>query len=227
MKLIKSTNQNIVFSLLLLFVLNPIVMADNTIKKYSLKLSMIAMKPLFENDQWFVTDNGYHLHPRTEDFTPGLYFGVERTITKQLGMEIGLLIGFPPATLGVIDQFSSTGREYLGTKRYSFFALLLSPNLYLIRGDISVSISPIIGYAVSTGKTLTPSFGPTITWLKNSEFTYGAKIGMKIRTRIPNLYVCAEVFKISLNARLESAQTEHNLIKEIGPLGITIGISNN
>ena len=209
-----------------LIITNSVIFSFPKNNLWTTKLSVAVMKPLFENDQWFVTEDGYHIHPRTEDFTPGLFLGLERTITDRLGLEISALYGLPPATLGVIDQFSSIGREYLGTERYNFLTLMLSPNLYLINENIlNIYLSPIIGYAISGEKVLTPSFGPPIMWIKNSKPIYGAKAGIKIKTIIPNLSISSEVFMLSMTAELESIQTAHVLEKKIGPIGLLLGIS--
>ena len=193
--------------------------------KWCIKVSGSAIKPFFENDQWFVTDNGYHFHPRTEDFTPGFYFGAERNITRNSKLEIGVLVAFPPATLGVIDQYSSTGREYLGTERYSLLTILVSPNIYLINTDKFQSyMSPMIGYSVASEKVITPTFGFPIIWTKNSQFMYGGKAGIIFDTKLPKLYINSEIFLLSINAELESSQTDHKLEKKLGPLGILFGL---
>ena len=209
-----------------LIISNASLIASPKNNLWNTKVSIATMKPFFENDQWFVTEDGFHLHPRTEDFTPGIYIGFERILTRRIGIEIGALCGFPPATLGVIDQFSPTGREYLGTERYKFLTFLLSPNLYLVNDSIiNLYISPIIGYVLSGEKVMTPSFGPSVTWTKNNEPIYGAKVGVVVNTIIPRISVNAEIFTLSMNVKLESIETVQELDKYLGPLGLLIGIS--
>ena len=190
------------------------------------KVSIATMKPFFENDQWFVTEEGFHLHPRTEDYTPGMYFGLERRLTKRVGLEVGALIGLPPATLGVIDQFSQTGREYLDTERYNFLTITISPNLYLINDSIvNLYVGPIFGYAFASELVMTPSFGPSVTWVKNDEPIYGGKVGIAINPILPNISVYAEMFSLSMDVKLESVEYGQELEKYLGPLGLLLGIS--
>jgi len=184
------------------------------------------MKPFFENDQWFVTKDGFHLHPQTEDYTPGLYLGLERKLTKRVGIEVGALFGLPPTTLGVVDQFSPTGREYLNTERYNFLTLTISPNLYLINDSIvNLYADPILGYAFASELVMIPSFGPSVTWVKNDEPIYGGRIGIIFNTILPNLSVNAEMFTLSMGVKLESVESRQELEKYLGPLGLLLEIS--
>ena len=129
------------------------------------------------------TEDGYHFHPRTEDFTPGLYLGFERYIITHLSIELGVLAAFPPATLGVMDQYSSSGREFLGTEKYIFTALTINPQILLFMSKkIQLYGGPIIGVAISSEKELDPSFGESIKWTQHSELIYGGKIGIEIGT---------------------------------------------
>jgi len=220
-----NTMKKIFIFIWFLIIANSVIFSFPKNNLWTTKFSVAVMKPLFENDQWFVTEDGYHIHPRTEDFTPGLYLGLERIITSRLGIEIGALFGFPPATLGVIDQFSPTGREYLGTERYNFITIMVSPNLYLIDENIiNIYFSPLVGYSISSEKVITPSFGPPITWVKNGDMTYGLKTGIKINTIIPNLTINSEIFMLNIGAKLESDQTGHERIKNIGPIGLMVGV---
>ena len=78
---------------------------------------------------------------------------------------------------------------------------------------------------LSGEKVLTPSFGPSVTWTKNNEPIYGAKVGVVINTIIPKISLNAEIFTLSMNAKLESIETEQELEKYLGPLGLLFGIS--
>jgi len=93
------------------------IFAQSNEKQWKLNINFAAMKPFFKNDQWFVTSEAYHLHPRSEDFIPGLRLGIERSLVERISIEFSFLYGLPPATLGVIDQFSASGREFLDTLR--------------------------------------------------------------------------------------------------------------
>ena len=73
----------------------------------------------------------------------------------------------------------------------------------------------MIEYSVSNEKVLTPAFGFPIIWTKNSQFMCGGKVGMIFDTKLPKLYI---------NAELESVQTGHHLEKRLGPLGIQLGL---
>jgi len=196
--------------------------------KWKFNINCATMKPFFKNDQWFVTSEGYHMHPRTEDYTPGLSLGIERSIFKRVGLELNILYGLPPATLGVVDEFSASGRESLDTERFHFLTITLSPKLYLVQREFgNIYISPSFGYGMLSEITITPSFGPQVTWKKSSKPVFGIRNGFNIRLKNPNVYFNTEVLLLSMKINLEENQTGNTLIKKLGPFGLLLGISYN
>jgi hypothetical protein len=131
---------------------------------WNLNVAYANLAPLMFNDQWFVTTEGYHLNPRTEEYTPRLCLSIERHLTHSISLELSILYGLPPAHLGVIDQFSASDRTFEGTERFHFIALSLSSNIYLLRGHFGgFYLSPTAGYGLLTEKTVIPTFGPAVT----------------------------------------------------------------
>jgi len=194
--------------------------------KWQFNGSIATMKPFLKNDQWFITSEGYHIHPRTEDYTPGFSLGIERKVFKNISFELNFLYGMPPATLGVIDEFSSTGREFLDTKRFHFFVITVSPKLYMVQGQFgNIYISPLAGFGLLSNKSITPTFGPKVTWTKTSELVYGGRIGFQIRLKKTKFYFNAEVLFLSMKIKLRETISGRTLNKKFGPLGLLLGIS--
>jgi len=196
--------------------------------KWKLNISYATMKPFFENDQWLVTAEGYHLHPRTEDYTPGLSVGVERSVFKRITVELNLLYGLPPATLGVIDEYSASGREFLETQRFHFVALMVSPKFNIIKGHFGdLYCSPTIGYSFFSEKTMTPSFGPQVTWAKSDDPFYGVRAGFSKRLKHPLWCFNMEVLLLTAKMKIEENQTGQTLNTTFGPFGLLMGISHD
>lgn len=226
MEIRTSLNRLIVLILMNLIAKASLSFAQTDDMKWKLSITYASLKPFVYNDQWFVTAEGYHIHPRTEEYTPGFSLGVERSIFKRVGLELGILYGLPPATLGVIDQFSASDREFLGTERYHFLTVIIKPNIYLLQGHFGdIYASPTLGYGILSEKTITPSFGPSVTWTKSVELIYGFSGGFNILLKNPNIYFSTEFLLLSMKTKLEEPQTGRELKKKFGPFGILLGIA--
>ena len=192
--------------------------------RWILKTHYASLGPRFSNDQWFVTGEGYHLHPRTENYTPGLSLGIERKISGSISVGCMFIYGRPTANLGIIDQYSSL--EPLYKKGFNFLAALVSPNVALIRGDRSTfSLSPLFGWGSMSEVTITPSFGPDVTWSRRGEFVYGGKAGFTLRLKDQRFLFSTELIFLSMNVRLTEDQTGRELIRSFGPSGILLGFA--
>lgn len=223
MKKTKAKMLKLIIVILLFFAMSSID-AQNENNQWYLKINYASLDPMIKNDQWFVTDEGYHIHPRTEDYTPGLSLSVERTILKKSSFELMLLYGRPTATLGIVDQNSTLEPVY--KKGYHFFAILLSPNINLFQGEKSrFYVSPVCGWGMTSEVSIAPTFGPTVTWTKSSEFIYGAKIGFKHKMKNKRFLFNAELAYLSMKASLTENQTNRELNKTFGPFGILIGFA--
>lgn len=209
--------------IILLFSMSSIY-GQNKINNWHLKINYASLKPFIENDLWFVTNEAYHIHPRTEDYTPGLSLSAEYEVLNRLSIELMVLYGHPKAVLGIIDQNSA--REPVFEKRYNFFSLLISPNISILKGTRGkLYISPICGWGMTSEVSITPTFGPEVTWNKTGEFIYGGKTGFWLNLKNELLAFNAEFIYLSLSAVITENDTNQELNKAFGPLGILFGLS--
>lgn len=221
-------NRNFRISLALTILLTTAasIPAQTKVNRWNLAVDLANLKPFVCNDRWFITPEGYHIHPASEHYTPGLRLGIERRITGGTGLELNLLYGLAPAYLGVIDEFSAIDLEFHDTQRYHFFAILLSTNFYVLRGDFgSIYVSPTAGYGLLSEKTVTPTFGPPVTWIYNCEWIYGIRTGIKFRLKNPNLSFNLELFMLSMKSKLVEVQSGRVLRKTFGPFGLLLGFT--
>ncbi|MBN2399144.1 MAG: hypothetical protein JXI33_02255 [Candidatus Aminicenantes bacterium] len=214
---------NVTMATILLLAISP-AYAQKEFSKWHLKINYASLKPTMYNDLWFVTSQGYHIHPRTESYTPGFSVSIEYEILKNNNLELMCLVGRPTAVLGIVDQFS--WREPVFSKGYNFFAILLSPNVAIIGGHrCRLYISPVCGWGMTAAVSITPTFGPEVTWNRGSEFIYGLKSGFRWRMKNKRFFMNLELIGLSMNAELTENQTNRELNKKLGPLGILLGFS--
>ncbi|MFC2086147.1 hypothetical protein ACFLQ9_00345 [Bacteroidota bacterium] len=197
---------------------------QNRSDNWHLKINYASLKPFIENDLWYVTNEDYHIHPRTEDYTPGLSFSAEYEVLNRFSTELMVLYGRPKAVLGIVDQNSS--REPLFEKGYNFLTVLLCPNVTLIGSDRSkFYLSPVCGWGFTSEVSIIPAFGPEVTWNKMNKIIYGAKTGFNIKIKNERLFFNTELFYLSLKAKITENQTNQELDKTFGPFGILLGFN--
>lgn len=217
--------KNLALFFIIIFIMSP-VFAQNGKSKWTININYASMKPFFQNDQWFVTSEGYHMHPRTEDYTPGLSLGIERKIAERISFELGILYGMPPATLGVIDEFSANDQDFEETQRYHFLSIFVTPNIYIVKGRVgTLYLGPTVGYGMLSEKKITPPFGPQVTWTSGNELIFGGRAGVKFKLNNPALSLNVECLYFSMKTRIEENQTNRKLDKTFGPFGILLGLS--
>lgn len=210
-------------TIILLFTISSLF-AQNGSNNWHLKVNYASVKPIILNDLWYVTSEGYHIHPRTEGYTPGFSLSIEHTVFKRNSMELMLLYGRPKAVLGIVDQNSSS--EPIFEKGYNFFTILLSPNISLYTGDRGkFYISPVCGWGTTSEVSIQPAIGPEVTWNKTSEFIYGGKTGFWLNLKNEHLAFNIEFICLSLSAKIKENVTNMKLHKTFGPFGLLFGLS--
>ncbi len=191
---------------------------------WKLNINYANMIPLVINEPWYISSEGYHIHPASDRYTPGVKVGLERSVNNRISLEISFLYGYPPAYLGVIDENSQN--ESRITKRYHFIALIFSPKIQFMNRDFgSFYLAPVLGYGMLSEKTITPSFGPTETWKGKSELVGGLRVGFDFQTRNKNVFFNTEILCLSMTTEIEEYQTTRKMKKTFGPFGILLGIS--
>ena len=210
--------------LILLLALTSTLNAQDDNNKWHIKLNYASLAPQIHNDQWYVTDEGYHVHPRTEDYTPGVSISAEYDFLNRISCELMLLYGRPKAVLGIVDQNSTL--EPVFEKNYNFLSIIISPNITLFgRERGKFFISPLIGWGMTDEVTLIPTFGPEVTWNSSSEIIYGGKAGFNINLAKNRIAFNAEVLYLTLSSTLTESYYNQDLNKEFGPFGILLGLS--
>jgi hypothetical protein len=213
--------------LIILIICTPLFGQSQNSKENECRInfSIENMGVLAFNDRWFITTEGYHIHPASEKYTPGLKIGIEKNIIKNVNVEIQVLYCRPTAYLGIIDQFSS--REVHTEEGYNFISVLLSVNLSIVKWEKgNFYISPTLGYGSLSKISLSGSFVPQVDYGGNGRFIYGAKTGINIGLfENRDLSFRSELTYLSMKLKIFEPLSAKELTKLLGPIGISIGIS--
>jgi len=200
------------------------IYAQESPSPWLVSLHLAGMNPQLVMDRWYVTSEGYHVHPACEDFTPGLSFEFAYRLysTIQAGGEV--LYGRAPAFLGMIDDNSS--REFNGQEPLGFLAILISPILTLPMGEeLSLLAGPVLGYGWLREVRVNPDFGPAVVFGGNSEVIYGGKVGMKVGLGESSFSFSGQILALSMTLDLAEEGLNQEMSKRFGPLGLLAGIS--
>lgn len=191
---------------------------------WRLSARMALMNPGVELDRWFVTDEGYHVHPASEDFTPGLELGAVYGISPWLGLEMDLLYGSAPVYLGIVDQSSALEPSARG--RMGFLAVLAGPNLVLPLGNRStLTLGPRAGAAWTRRTSVQATLGPTVDFGGDLQMVYGAAAGLDTRLGSGPVSLGARATVLSMDLQLSESTSGQEASKPFGPVGLLLGIS--
>ena len=142
---------------------------------------MAALKPLAFNDRWYVTAEGYHVHPASEAFTPGLQLEWARSVRDRVEVGAALLVGRAPAYLGMIDGNSL--REFHGNEGMLVTVAYVSPGVRLTPGLRSfVLLAPLVGIGRLGRTDVVPDFGPTVRFGGATSAVFGGRIASCTKT---------------------------------------------
>jgi len=206
------------------FLTQPRLSAQDVGSAPQLRLHFAAMMPFAFNDRWYITEEGYHVHPAVEDFTPGINVELALPIAEYFEATIGFLGGRAPAYLGMIDENSTV--EYHGNVGMAFGVVTLGPNLKLPAGrGWSLSLGPLVGYGWMTEVENEPTFGPSVVYGHGRQAAYGGRAGLNRNPTGSRFSFSLELVVLSMNVNMEDSWLQQRLSKFFGPLGILTGVS--
>jgi hypothetical protein len=189
-----------------------------------LRFHFAAMKPFAFNDRWYITAEGYHVHPAVEHFTPGINVELAWPIARNFEATIGVLAGRAPAYLGMIDENSDV--EYHGKAGIAVGAVTLGPTLKLPAGrGWSVSLGPLVGYGRMTEVENEPTFGPTVAYGHAAQAVFGGRAGMNQTPTGSRFSFSLELVVLSMNVNMRDSWLQQRMSKFFGPVGILTGVS--
>ena len=205
--------------------LSSFLSAQAKIEDWKINIAFENMGTLAFNDRWYITNEGFHIHPASESYTPGLKLGIEKKIYEPINLELQILYARPTAYLGIIDQNSN--REVHAQEGFNFVSVLLSVNINLVNwesGDFY--ISPTAGYGKLSEKSIVGSFGPKYDFGGNSRFIYGVKTGLHFGWfENKNLSFRTELMFLTMKLKIREPISGKELFKLFGPIGLSVGLS--
>ena len=177
-----------------------------------------------ENDRWYVTEEGYHVHPYSDGFAPGFDIGLAYQLSAHLRLGTNLLYGRAPLTLGMIDQNSD--REPETEEPMGFLGILLRPSLNLHGGENwSFVVGPTLGLGWMQEVPVEPPFGPTVTFGGSTDLILGWVAGVDVRLGDSPFHFSGRALGLNLTLPLHEDGLGQEMSKSFGPMGLLAGIS--
>lgn len=177
-----------------------------------------------ENDRWYVTEEGYHVHPFSDGFTPGIRFGLAYQAASNFRAGIDLLYGRAPVTLGMIDQNSSREPETDGSM--GFGGILFTPSLtFPGERNWALVAGPVLGFGWMQEVRVDPPFGPSVTFGGGTQFILGGTVGLDIRLGESPFSFNGRLLRLNMDLPLAEDGMDQEMSKFFGPMGILAGCS--
>jgi len=177
-----------------------------------------------ENDRWYVTEEGYHVHPFSDSFTPGIRFGLAYQAAPNFRAGFDLLYGRAPVTLGMIDQNSSRESETDGSM--GFGGILFTPSLTLPGDrDWALVVGPVLGFGWMKEMRVAPPFGPSVNFGGGTQFILGGTVGLDIRLGESPFSVNGRLLRLNMDLPLTEDGLNQEMSKFFGPMGLLAGCS--
>jgi hypothetical protein len=182
------------------------------------------LSPGVELDRWFVTAEGYHVHPASEDFTPGVEMALAYQLSSRIELEGAVLLGGAPVFVGIVDQNST--REPSARGRMPFMAVLARPNLALPLGHRSkLILGPAAGVAWTKETSVQAALGPAVFFGGGLQMVIGGTAGLDIRMGDGPFSVSARAVALSMELPLAEPVSGTEAAKPFGPVGLLLGVS--
>lgn len=200
------------------------VSAQEQAGPWTLSLHLAALGSRAENDRWYVTEEGFHVHPFSDAFVPGIQVGAAYQATSTFRAGFDLLYGRAPVTLGMIDENSTREPETEGSM--GFMGLLFTPSLTLA-GDRSWTLvaGPILGFGWMQEERVDPPFGPSVTFGGGTRFVLGGMAGLDVRLGESPFALTGRLLGLNMDLSLAENGLNQEMTKFFGPMGLLVGVS--
>lgn len=225
MTAVKPRRIMVLAALALLRAANPNAMqGQETQGTWRVDARIALLNPGVALDRWFVTAEGYHVHPASEDITPGLEMALAFRLSSRIELEGAVLLGGAPVFVGIVDQNST--REPSARGRMPFMAVLASPKLVLPLGHRSTLIlGPTAGVAWTRETSVQAALGPAVAFGGDVQTAYGAEAGLDIRLGNGPFALSARGLALFMDLPLAEPVSGMEDTRPFDPMGLLLGVS--